>query len=214
MTSLISVHVPKAGGTSTLNTLQRAFGAAFRSEYSFDPANPSSQRVIDPASYFARRTSVPPATCIHGHFHPGMFDLTADTVLATILRHPVDNLISIYWFWQGLGNGHTGLRNYVVDNELSIVETARLPLLRRLLSETYFGGFDMARFDVIGTHDDRATFFTTLAARIGRRLDPGMHENETPPASGRAAMAADPALRRRLEDLLADDVRFFERHAR
>ena len=56
MTKLISVHTPKAGGTSVSKILSEAFGAAYLADYTDDPAEPLSERNINPAAYFARRS--------------------------------------------------------------------------------------------------------------------------------------------------------------
>jgi hypothetical protein len=208
------VHVPKAGGSSLLRALERAYGAAFRTDYRDNPADPLSQRVLDPASYLARGERFPAGVdCVHGHFHPGKYAIDDGVVLATILREPVDNLISIYSFWKNLPRGHDALHDYFLDRQLGVLECARLPLLRRLLSETYFGGFDMGRFDLIGRHDDRAAALRRLGGLVGASLDVDLHENATPKDERRLEMSEDRALRHRLEQLLADDIRFYQRYA-
>jgi hypothetical protein len=212
---LISVHIPKAGGTSTLDALQAAYGDAFSQDYADDPGNPMCQRLIDPARYFERNVSMPPGVkCIHGHFHPGKFNIAKDTVLFTLLRHPVDNLISIYFFWKALGpSPGAELLNYFCANNLNIVETAKLPQLRWLLSKCYFEGFDMDRFDLIGRHEARASAFAKLSQLIGHPLK-CPHSNITPESEERQAAADDSKLRAQLEDILVDDIRFYERYAR
>jgi hypothetical protein len=47
---IISVHAPKAGGTSISSALSNAFGPEFAMDYSEDPADPRSPRNIDPIS--------------------------------------------------------------------------------------------------------------------------------------------------------------------
>jgi hypothetical protein len=214
MTPLIFVHVPKAGGSSTLRALETAYGSAFRRDYDDNPADLRSQRNVDFDGYLQRRERLPDGVaCVHGHFHPGKFDPDDGIVLATMLREPVDNLISIYWFWRALPRCDDPLHDRFLDEGLSVEQIAKLPALRRLMCETYFGGFDMRRFDLIGRHDRRAAAIDLLSAQIGMPLDASLHENVTPPSDGRRDMAADASLRQRLEDLLADDVRFYERWA-
>jgi hypothetical protein len=214
MRRLISVHVAKAGGSSLLLALQNLYGAACRADYAENPADPRSPRWLDPIGYTARRETLSgDIHCVHGHFHPGKYDAPKDTVLATILRHPIDNIISIFAYWKTLPPGNDPLHDYFLANRLTLLQTARLPLLRRLFCETYFGGFDMARFDVIGRHETRADALARISTLIGGRIDESVQENVTPPDPERQALESDPALRHQLEDILADDLKFYERHA-
>jgi hypothetical protein len=214
MSTLVSVHTPKAGGSSVRVTLARHFGAGLFADYSENPAHPLSPRVLDPLGYMSRHQPLPPgARCIHGHFHPGKYDL-GDAFLFTLLREPVDNMISIYFFWRQMVRQNDPLHDYFLDNNLGLVDAARLPLLQRLLSWTYFGEFDMGRFDLIGRYDDRETALARLAHQYGADFDFSARENVTPLSEERHAARTDPKLRRQLEDILADDIRFFERYAR
>lgn len=209
---LISIHVAKAGGTSVYGALQTAYGPNLLVDYRDDPANPLSPRNIDPNRYFGRAQTIPDnVECVHGHFHPAKFRYTESDFLFTLLRHPVDNLISIYFFWRQMARQGAPLHDYFLDNELNLLDTARLPLLRRLFCGTYFGGFDMARFNLIGRHEDRAPALQTLSRETGRFIDHRLRANQTPQTDERAETSADPKLRRKLTDILADDIDFYER---
>jgi hypothetical protein len=213
--TLFSVHVAKAGGTSTGEALRKAYRDALAPDYQDDPANPISQRVLDPNRYFSRNESLLAGIkCVHGHFHPGKYNIPKDAILFTLLRHPVENILSIYFAWRVMERRpKAALLNYVKENNLNVIETARLPLLRWLFSRTYFEHFDMGRFDTIGRHEDRGRAFAKLSWLIGAPLDVP-HVNQTPPSDERQAAANDRKLRAQLEDILADDIRFYERYAR
>jgi hypothetical protein len=215
LSPLISVHAPKASGRSVGRMLKEAYGETFLANYQ-DTPSALSQRVLDPHKYFARKETLPAGIrCIHGHFHPGKFDLTGDVVLFTLLRHPVDNILSIYFFWKTLERQGDALHDYFCDNRLTIVETARLPLLRWLFSRTYFEDFNMSRFDVIGCFTDRENALRRLSERIGAPLlNIVARENVTPDSLERKEALGDQALRIQLESILADDIRFYERYAR
>ena len=214
MTKLISVHTPKAGGTSLSKILSEAFGAAYLGDYKDDPADPLSERNINPSAYFARNRMLPDGVdCIHGHFHPGQFRAD-DVFLFTILRHPIDNIVSIYSFWKAHTDSTSALHAYFLAKKLSVLEMAQLPLLCFLYSASYFGGFDMARFDLIGRHECRRDALAALGERMGIALDATAHENATPPSSEREELLSDERLRTALKDILAEDIRFYERYAR
>ena len=96
---LVSVHVPKAGGVSMTRMLRNAFGEAFQIDYAENPANPLSPRMLDPIGYMSRKQTIPEGVqCLHGHFHPAKYAFDVRAFLFTLLRHPVDNMISIFFF--------------------------------------------------------------------------------------------------------------------
>jgi hypothetical protein len=214
-TRLISVHTPKAAGTTLRRILQQHFGTAYMEDYADDPADPLSLRNLDPCNYFGYKKRFPAnISCIHGHIHPGRY-AEGDHLLITFLRHPIDNIISIYYFWRTLSPGpHGALFDYFRSTSLSLIEVARLPLLRNLFSHTYFGGFEMSRFALIGSHEDRDSGLHRMREMLDIDALVELHENKTPPSEERLEAENDPALRRNLGDILIDDIRFYEKWTR
>ena len=108
-----------------------------------------------------RPSTVNPFMAVHGHFPIQKYDLVSPAVRVVMLREPVENLISIYYYWKSLfdspAEGH-GIYAFVKKQRLSLLEMAQIPVLRRLMSVTFFGDFDMRRFDVIGAHEHRSEF--------------------------------------------------------
>jgi hypothetical protein len=212
---LVSVHVPKAGGVSTTRMLRNAFGEAFQIDYAENPASPVSPRVLDPIGYMSRKQIIPEGVqCLHGHFHPAKYAFDARAFLFTLLRHPVDNLISIFFFWKQMPRHNGPLHDYFLTNDLDIIQTARLPLLRTLYSETYFGDFDMGRFDLIGRHENRESALAKLSRQFNVTLDATIRDNVTPPSEERLTANSDTRLRSELESILLQDIRFYDQHAR
>lgn len=72
----------------------------------------------------------------------------------------------------------------------------------------------MGRFDLIGRHEAREDTLIALSQGIGASLDLAIRENITPDSDERLEMVENLMLRRQLEDILVDDVRFYERYAR
>jgi hypothetical protein len=77
-------------------------------------------------------------------------------------------------------------------------------------SSTYFGGYDMGRFDIIGTHDKRTAFLDAVSNLIGVPLSIHIRENVTPPSEERDNVPADAKVIGRLGHLLQDDIRVYE----
>ena len=83
-----------------------------------------------------------------------------------MLREPVENLISIYYFWKSFFDASFtshAVFDFVKRQRLSLLEVAEIPCMRRLMSSTYFGGYDMGRFDVIGTYGNRTAFVDAVS---------------------------------------------------
>lgn len=215
-TPIVSVHTPKVAGSSFLHQLRTVFGeASLLLDYDDDPADIRSRRNIDPESYHLDPiTTIAPYRVVHGHFHPGKYDALGNAFRLTFLRHPVDNVMSIFRFW----SAHppqmwdSPLFHYFKENALSVQRLAMLPAIRFLYSKTYFGGFDMSRFDFIGDYRDYPRELQRLGRLLGVEFDLALRLNVT-----QEIQRDDPksALQDTsgLSEILAEDIRFYERHA-
>lgn len=209
---ILSVHLPRTAGTTLLHVLRRALGQeAVATDYSEDPSDPCCPRNLDPEGYFAKVSMLPTGfKAIHGHFHIGKYAHTPHAFRMTFLRHPVDTLLSIHAYWNTLGPGRHPLHDYFLKHQLDVFQTARLPLLRHLLTRNYFEGVDMRSFDFIGRHDAFAEDIQRLSAILGLPLVADMHLNASRKLGEASGIAADPEVRARLSGILTDDVMFYE----
>jgi hypothetical protein len=128
----------------------------------------------------------------------------------TFLRHPVNNLISIYFFWKSFGTARNPVHAQFLSERPSVLDFARYPAFSNLMSETYFGGFDMRRFNFIGFYENRDSDMSRLAADTDLPLVANVHENLTPKSVERCELEANNSVQRRLADLLSDDLKFYE----
>jgi hypothetical protein len=212
---LISVHFPKASGSSFRIALERALGReAVLGSYDCDPIDPANPMWIDPDWFLRRRPrDVKPFAVVHGHIPIVKYGLLPSAHRVVMLREPVENLISIYYYWKSLFatefTSHA-VFEFVKNQRLSLLEMAEIPSLRRLMSRTYFGGYDMGRFDVIGTYDNRIAFVEAVSKLIGVPLAAHIRENVTPPSEERDNILADAKVNATLRNLLQDDIRFYE----
>lgn len=198
---VVSVHFPKAAGTSLHRQFTDLLGDAVLLDYGNDPLVVGRGATVGfPCG----------KRLVHGHFHPQRY-AHADAYRMTFLRHPVDNLISIYFFWRTYPESDNPVHVRFLRERPSILEFAAYPGINRLMSETYFGGFDMGRFDFIGFYESRDTDIRRLAGELGLPLRADRHENRTADSDERRAIEADASIRRRLTDILAADVAFYER---
>jgi hypothetical protein len=80
------------------------------------------------------------------------------------------------------------------------------------MSQTYFGGFDMGRFDVIGDYADQTGYYRAVGNLLGATLSPEFAENIAQDNMERDSILNDRKITAGLRDMLAQDIRFFERH--
>lgn len=103
---LISVHVPKTGGTSFRHVLETRFGTGLLIDHPWerlpDPLNGERLRGSDDEIRRALRG----ITCIHGHFNvrkylPLLEVEGIEPLFMTWLRDPVERAVSTYFFLRG-----------------------------------------------------------------------------------------------------------------
>lgn len=130
----------------------------------------------------------------------------------TFLREPADLLLSFYFFWREMPFEGQALHRKFLDERPDIETFAGWAPIRRLSSETFFGGYDMERFDFIGFHETRQEDMARVNLLANLQLDASRHDNRTAnDHEERQAVREDKALMGRLRDLLAEDARFYER---
>jgi hypothetical protein len=198
---IVAVHFPKAAGSSLRSQFSEIFGDDLALDYDRPPLTLGA----------AKKAEFPAGKrVVYGHFRPQRYAV-ADAFWMTFLRHPVENLISIYFFWQLFREPTNDLHGLFLEERPSILDFATYPGIRRLMSQTYFGGFDMERFDFIGFHELRDQDIPRLAAMLDLPLKPEVHDNKTVEQAHRQSIESDTAILRKLTDLLAEDVAFYDR---
>lgn len=213
---IISVHTPKVAGSTFLQQLRTVFeDDSLLLDYSDDPADHRSQGSLDPNSYQLEPIrTIAPYRAVHGHFRPEKYDGIGQAFRLTFLRHPVNNVISIYRFWRAhpAEMWNTPVFRYFKEHALSVQRLAMLPTIRFLYSKTYFGGFDMNRFDFIGDYGDYTRQLQRLGVRLGVEFDLGLRVNVTQDTLG-DDLKSDASEIAALTEILADDIKFYEQYA-
>jgi hypothetical protein len=86
----ISVHYPKAGGSSLRVQFEWLLGPALLLDYGNDPLGSNGRLSVN---------SLPPEIrMVHGHFKAARYKNVPDAFRFTFLREPVENLLSIFFF--------------------------------------------------------------------------------------------------------------------
>ncbi len=197
---VIVVHFPKAGGTSLAYQFRKILKSGLDLDYLNDPR---SSKVI-PRAFPCKKVMV------FGHFHPSRYD-GANGFRLTFLRNPVDDMISTYFFWKYMPYCGDSVHRRFLKEKPSIVEFCHYDGLNTLMSETYFGGFDMERFDFIGFDESRADDMAVLSGKLGIPLSSSVHLNLNKHFDEEISVKEDRGLRGRLADVLAKDMAFYDR---
>jgi hypothetical protein len=155
---LISVHVGKAAGCSLGIQLLRHFGDRFFFEAERNPFSANADWVCE---------SLPRSiAAVHGHFRPHCYDRIANAFRLTFIRQPVQNIISIYYFFKSFDTPFAPIHERFLLESPDLKTFARQREMRGLLSQIFFGGYDMRRFDFIGFHETRIDDLARLSDSI------------------------------------------------
>jgi hypothetical protein len=211
---LISVHLPKTGGTSFRKLLEERFGPRLRTIYGEKPFNRSRiDRCLktwdDARSEFeADHRGI---ECVHGHFLPARFLLLREKMPLTFvawLRHPVDRLVSDYRFTLRAYDPATAppFQKRILVERWSFERYALCDELRDFYSQ-YLWAFPLEDFDFIGIAEHSAEDFVEFQQRyLGGGFEcPRLNARPDQPES------LDPALRRRIEAHHARDLELYAR---
>src|SRR4051812_44760915 len=182
---LISIHVPKCGGTSFQSVLGQWFGPGFYPHYA-----------VGRLSQLPQRHEFKGSICIHGHFNKrrkiGVRDYYPDAdQFITMLRDPFEMAVSRYFYGKWLGE------NRFIKGKPAPIQ-ARFPDVRAYLKrefylryffpsevtlETYEEMFER-QFVYVGITEDLQTSVEVLARRLGfqpvevGRLNTSVHDEE------------------------------------
>ncbi len=221
---LIFVHVPKAGGSSLLAAVEEHFlpDRVLR-DYDDRPNDPTSPMNLDPYGFLEQaqhrnETTLSGKAAVFGHFWIKKYDDVGADRRAVILREPISRAVSHYFYWQSVAFDHP-LRNYVIANDLSFLQFARLPRVNSLYTRIYFRDVDMGRFDFIGNHDRLMRDWSGTLSALGLEQAPPLRElnataeHDPEYAAKRSQILCDTGLMAQLRDIFAADLRFYERYA-
>lgn len=215
--TIISVHTPKVAGTSFRRLLQDTYGeCGVLLDYDDDPVNLNSTVNIDPDMYILNPIiNIDPYNVVHGHFHPSKYDNLPECYRITFLRHPVENVISIYKFWSVHSDGAFDgpIFRYFKRHKLSLERFAMLPKIRFLYSSSYFGNFDMNKFNFIGDYKNYNDEIKRLENILEVKFAPILHLNNTDDFIGDSNPLLTKPSFKKLSEILEQDIEFYNLYA-
>lgn len=139
---IILYHVPKTAGTTFFIALVQVYGAEKIAGY-------FNERIV-----LSEGVDLKTIKAIQGHVPARKYFRPGKAKEIIWLRNPIKRLISLYCYWLSTppaedGNNH---HNYLRENNLNIVEFAKIPEIRNEMS-TYIGGRNLTDFYFVGIQD-------------------------------------------------------------
>jgi len=220
---LISLHVPKSGGTSFRKWLDNTYGRRlffFRRnriflDYNSRPietlskigAAGANEAPIAPSPHIPEGIDV-----IHGHFPAKKYAGVPNAFRLTFLRHPISRAISHYYYWRHVDAHGNPSHDRFVRERPDIVAFAQWPEISGIYSGIFFRDTDMTSFDFIGNHSSFDSDFRALAKSLGEsgRLPKVNVTRYESYRRDRDAILGNAATMAALEDALAKDIAFYE----
>jgi Sulfotransferase family len=154
---LLSLHVPKCGGTSFGLVLRRLFGPKLWLNYGTIFTRAEARPELIPAE----------ATCIHGHFEADAFsEIHPDAPMITWVRHPVDRLVSNYHYFLR----HPGENDYfsriLHEKRLTLCEFGDLEGMRDVAAR-HFASRRTGDFQFVGVMEHFSESMTVFNHTFG-----------------------------------------------
>jgi hypothetical protein len=157
---IISVHLPKTGGTAFVKALRKCAEEVFYLDYGLEQLAPTAlfrRGKLTTASFesiIGDLELFPGRSVIHGHFAAKKYsDLFPNAVYVTWLRDPVERVASHYFYWQRSHIPGDHRWEQFTAQKMSLEEFAALDFVRNVYSR-WFSPLDVERFDFIGITEE------------------------------------------------------------
>lgn len=134
---LISIHIPKTGGTTFLELLSDQYKDKLLLDYGLSREDGPSK--VNQGKY----------DCVHGHFISDKYAAIKDAEFVLWLRNPIQRLFSQYYFWKQNSYPHSPAWRRFYLEEWSFADFALFPGFRNGQSK-YVGSLDINAARVVG----------------------------------------------------------------
>jgi hypothetical protein len=190
---IISLHLPKTAGTSFFDALTRVYGDQLMRDYNDIPLNrpveERNRKALSDALHYEQQYRDPASkvACVHGHFLPVKYGLLPceSTQFITWMRHPVERLVSHYFFWLSAYNENAApLHKRVVEENWTLEDFAFSNEMRNVYDQFLFA-FPLHKFDFIGItehfSDDLCWFANNIIKTNGDVEEKKLNQKKTTP---------------------------------
>jgi len=163
MVELVSLHIPKTAGSAFKSMLQNIYQECLFLDYENATADVQKVRAI------------------HGHIPANKYaEICPHAKYVMWMRNPVERIISYYYFWMRTAPHGNPNHDYVVNNQLSLIEFAQFPPIRNEFFGYYLKNFNIDRFFFIGITERFTQDVQKLAQKLSWPTIPIPKENVAP----------------------------------
>lgn len=215
MTTIISVHIPKTGGSSFRRALEEHFKERLLLDYSFPLGDSKIERrkKAHLSAIALASQDLGNFECVHGHFLPAKYLLLSSirTLRFVVwIREPVSRLVSHYHYWREnkLTANSTLLHRRMIEEGWSLEQFCLAPELQNLYAE-FLWGFPIEYFDFIGLIEDYRNDIQRFSKNFFNTELPAFHLNRG--SSLAAASDLSPNFRREIETYHSSDMDIYRR---
>lgn len=216
--SILSVHFPKAGGSSLRSSLKRALPKhEFIEQYNDDPIAMESLCNTNPRQSqqeaYERLKDKDNLYIIHGHFPARKFNLIDFDARISIVRHPISWAISLNNYWNELAEkekrGHSLFMKFKKERPSIEDFFENYEVLRTCLSDAYFRNDDISVFDFIGIQEK----YSESIIKIGEILEVNLNERKSNVTKRQKIKQKDLSERtlNKLYKLFDQDIKLYEK---
>jgi hypothetical protein len=219
---IISMHSPKAGGSSFRNLLKKEFGLFFREDYGDLPIIKSLENRSRDAEAHRRRVrlykwrllQLTNVQCIHGHFLPYKYlDLVDKPKVhfVTWLRDPLERMASHYYYWQRTYKGKKShhLHQQVMEEKWTLEDFCLSSRFRNIYSQ-YLYQFPIEHFDFIGITEFFDEDLAYFSKKFLNKREIEAPTSNTNPNKGNKPYISDPDLISKIKEFHSEDYAIYE----
>jgi hypothetical protein len=197
---LLSVHIPKTGGTAFRTVLETVYGPDCVHTVYPEATDAVTDQTEDEKwladSLALCRQTVDVPRVVHGHYLLTWYaDRFPRAKKIAWLRHPVDRLVSFFYMWREMEPWPSAspLQHAVRYGRLDLVEFARSPAMRDNVTSRYLGDPHGRGLAFIGIQErfDRDLKRLATMLRWPEIKAPQANVNESPLYSGRSPLTDD-----------------------
>ena len=213
--TLISLHLPKTGGTSFKASLMTHFGERYCDDYSdqtFSQPRLERFRAALAAGEAIAMRGLDGIECVHGHFMPVKYqrlDAKRSLTFVTWMREPVARMLSHYDYWRENYDEKTATPNHrqFIKEGWSLERFCLSEQFRNIYTQ-YLWGFPLERFAFVGiTEYYREDMFEFSERFLSTSLQP--RSNVT--RHGVSRRIVDDVFLEKVRDFHAADIKLYQR---
>jgi hypothetical protein len=148
---LISVHIPKTGGSSFRTLLENYFKDRLLLDYADTPFEHNNfVRNTEAIIKMFNQKDLTQYHCIHGHFLPIKYYFLKEKTLVIWLREPTEMVVSLYYYIKRkIDPNKQKVKKHIKDVNISLEDFCKIEHFHNIYAK-YLWGMSLEKFDFVG----------------------------------------------------------------